>query len=141
MSMREKDQADFDLERFIDMFDEALTSKDPRVIETLRSLLMIVTLTRPESTAEHSRRDGPLRRLFEDMHDLNRRVSRQDEELRSITNEFRRGSQPYRWEAEDKYTMGAAQNLAQSIDRDVFHELSKSATMQINGGTWPKGKL
>ena len=28
---REKDQADFDLESFIDLFDEALTSDDPSV--------------------------------------------------------------------------------------------------------------
>ena len=61
---REKDQADFDLERFVDMFDEALTSQDPRVMDALRSLMMIVTLTCPESKTEHSRRDGPLRRLF-----------------------------------------------------------------------------
>ena len=44
---REKDSADFDLERFVDMFDEALTSQDPRVMDSLRSLMMIVTLTRP----------------------------------------------------------------------------------------------
>ena len=44
---REKDQADFDLERFIDMFDEAVNSRDPRVVNALRSLMMIVTLTRP----------------------------------------------------------------------------------------------
>ena len=28
---REKDQADFDLERFIEMFDEALTSRDEQI--------------------------------------------------------------------------------------------------------------
>jgi hypothetical protein len=39
---REPDQADFDLERFIDLFDEAMTSKDPRVVETLRSLSCIL---------------------------------------------------------------------------------------------------
>ena len=72
--MREKDQADFDLERFIDLFDEAMTSKDPRVVETLRNLMMIVTLTRPETYNKHDRKSGPLRRLFEDMHDLNRRI-------------------------------------------------------------------
>ena len=38
---RESDQADFDLERFIDLFDDAMTSKDPRVVETLRNLLML----------------------------------------------------------------------------------------------------
>ena len=43
---REKDQADFDLERFIEMFDEALTSNDERVINALRSLMMMVILTK-----------------------------------------------------------------------------------------------
>jgi hypothetical protein len=60
---REPDQADFDLDRFVDMFDEAMTSKDPRVVETLRKLLMIVALTRPETYEDHGRRSGPLRRL------------------------------------------------------------------------------
>jgi hypothetical protein len=133
---REPDQADFDLDRFVDLFDEAMTSKDPRVIETLRNLLMIVTLTRPE-TYNSNDRTGPLRRLFEDMRHLNNRVSRMEEELRDV----RRPAQPYRWEAEDKYTMAAASNLAQSIDRDVMRELSKQTAMQINGGVWPKGTL
>lgn len=82
---REKDQADFDLERFIDMFDEAMTSRDPRVIDTLRSLMMIVTLTRPESaTVPIDRNRGPLRRLFEDVNHLNRRLHTLEEELRSL---------------------------------------------------------
>jgi hypothetical protein len=138
---REPDQADFDLERFIDMFDEAMTSKDPRVIETLRSLLMIVTLTRPEARPGHDRNSGPLRRLFEDLHDLNRRVTRHADELQNLTNKLTRSDQPYRWEYEDKYTMTAAQGMAQSIDRDLMRELSKSTALQINGGKWPKGKL
>jgi hypothetical protein len=140
---REPDQADYDLERFIDMFDEALTSKDPRVIETLRSLLMIVTLTRPEARAQYDRQAGPLRRLYDDMYNLNRSVNRIDEELRNVTNEVRRSNprQEYPWENQDKYTMAAASNLAQSIDRDVMRELSKSTAMAINGGDWPKGTL
>ena len=35
---REKDQADFDLEQFIDLFDEALTSNDPRVKQALATI-------------------------------------------------------------------------------------------------------
>jgi len=50
---REKDQADFDLERFVDMFDTAMTSNDPRVVETLRKLMMIVALTRPLEWWKH----------------------------------------------------------------------------------------
>ena len=130
---READQADFDLDRFIDMFDEAMTSKDPRVIETLRSLMMIVTLTRPEATTKHDRLTGPLRRLYDDLYHLNRRMGQMDEELRNITNELRRSSQPYRWEAEDKYTMAAAKGMAQQIDADIIK--------QFNSSVWPKGKL
>jgi hypothetical protein len=69
---REKDSADFDLDRFINMFDEALTSKDPRVIDALRGLLMIVALTRPEARTSVER--GPLRRLVNDVTNLNRRL-------------------------------------------------------------------
>ena len=69
---REKDSADFDLDRFIRMFDEALTSQDPRVIDALRGLLMIVTLTRPEARTSIER--GPLRRLVDDVTNLNRRL-------------------------------------------------------------------
>jgi len=69
---REKDSADFDLDRFINMFDEALTSQDPRVIDALRGLLMIVTLTRSEARTAVER--GPLRRLVNDVTNLNRRL-------------------------------------------------------------------
>ena len=69
---REKDSADFDLDRFINMFDEALTSQDPRVIDALRGLLMIVALTRPEARTSVER--GPLRRLVDDVTNLNRRL-------------------------------------------------------------------
>ena len=69
---RETDSADFDLDRFIRMFDEALTSEDPRVIDALRGLLMIVTLTRPEARTSIER--GPLRRLVNDVTNLNKRL-------------------------------------------------------------------
>jgi hypothetical protein len=73
---RNADQSDFDLERFINMFDEALTSRDPRVIDALRGLMMTVTLTRSETRdVMEDRRTGPLRRLVEDVNDLHRRIS------------------------------------------------------------------
>lgn len=78
---REATQADFDLERFIKLMDQAMTSKDPRVKDALRSLLMIVALTDPEP--EVSDRDvGPLRQLANDLWDLNRRIGRVEEEIR-----------------------------------------------------------
>jgi hypothetical protein len=136
---REPDQADFDLDRFIDLFDEAMTSKDPRVVETLRNLLMIVTLTRPETYNKHDRRAGPLRRLFEDMHDLNRRVNRMEEEQHQRERER---AYPKQWPAaEDKYTLATAAQMAQHIDADVMRKLSKQTAITVNGGSWPKGKL
>ena len=135
---REPDQADFDLERFINMFDEAMTSKDPRVVETLRSLMMIVTLTRPETSEPFNNRNrGPLRRLFEDMNDLNRTVSRMQEEIQHLNNRFARAEQPYRWEAEDKYTLAGAAKMAQQIDQDVLNQLKQQhyqAAKKINAG-------
>lgn len=127
MAAREPDQSDFDLERFINLFDEAMTSKDPRVIETLRNLLMIVTLTRPETYSEQNRRAGPLRKLFEDMNDLNRAMNRMQEELHIISNEVRRSSQPYRWEAEDKYTLAASAKMASQIDQDLINTIKIKA--------------
>jgi len=144
MSSREKDQSDFDLERFIDMFDTAMTSEDPRVVETLRKLLMIVALTQPETgSVEHDRQRGPLRRMFDDMHNLNRRMHEMEDGIRSIQRERERNwsKDVYRANDYDKYTMAAAAQMAQSIDNDFLQELSKQTTMTINGGPWPKGKL
>jgi hypothetical protein len=128
---REKDQADFDLERFVDMFDEALTSQDPRVMNALRSLMMMVTLTRPESrdSGLHDRNHGPLRRLYEDVNHLNSRLYRLEEELRDV----RRPAQPYRWEAEDKYTLAGAAQIAQQIDQDTLNKLKATYRGKIQG--------
>ena len=128
---REKDQADFDLERFVDMFDEALISQDPRVINALRSLMMMVTLTRPESrdSGLHDRNSGPLRRLYEDVNHLNRRLHSLEEELRDV----RRPAQPYRWEAEDKYTLAGAAQIAQQIDQDTLNKLKATYRGKIQG--------
>ena len=71
---REKDQADFDLEAFIDLFDEALTSDDPSVQKTLQHLMVIAALAR--NHAGHDRRNGPLRRMFDDQANILRRLER-----------------------------------------------------------------
>lgn len=112
---READQADFDLERFVGMFDEAMTSQDPRVIETLRSLMMIVALTRPETHSEHDRRSGPLRRLFEDMNHLNRRMHDMEEKINAMRRPDGSAEKyPHQQYPNEKYTV-AALNRAQGI--------------------------
>ena len=118
---REPDQADFDLERFIDMFDEAMTSKDPRVMKTLRDLMMIVALTRSESRATHGRNSGPLRRLFEDMHHLNRRMYDLEDTIRRVS------AQPEEKAYQANIAMKASQDIAQHIDQDLINTLKIKA--------------
>ena len=136
-AVREKDQADFDLERFIDMFDEATTSSDPRVINALRSLLMIVTLTRSESLVNglHDRNAGPLRRLYEDVSNLNRRLHRVEDEFRQSRAQVY--SNDAKYPNEKYYTVQAAagSDLVQKIDQDVLNQLKQNAVGAIAGGS------
>ena len=116
-SAREKTQADFDLERFINMFDDALTSTDPRVKNALQNLMMMVILT--ESDAPGTRMVGPLRQLYEDVHTINRRLHRVEDDVQYLK----------RPPAEDysKYTMKTAALRAQSIDDDAMHQITQIA--------------
>jgi hypothetical protein len=127
---REPDQSDFNLERFINLFDEAMTSKDPRVIETLRSLMMIVVLTRPETSEPFTNRRGPLRRLFDDVNNLTNRIHRMEEELRDVQTRSSRDrvyDRVYNWDNQDKFTMAAAAaQQAHSIDKDFLEKLNRS---------------
>lgn len=127
---REKDQADFDLERFVDMFDEAMTSRDPRVMDALRGLMMIVTLTRPESrdSGLQDRNAGPLRRLYEDMNHLHRRVERMEEQLSQA--ERSRSKDDYYKYPYEKYSMQQAAALSNKIDQDVLDKIKAVAKIK-----------
>lgn len=90
------DQAEFDLDRFIDMFDQALTSNDPRVVDALRSLLMLTILTRPET--KNSGADlatGPLRKLVNEQANIVRKVNRLEDDLHRAQRELQRDSHRY----------------------------------------------
>lgn len=133
---REPDQADFDLERFVDMFDEALTSRDPRVMDALRGLMMMVTLTRPESrnSGLHDRNAGPLRRLYEDINHLHRRVERMEDQLQRAERS-QLPPQPYDpynypWE---KYSMQSAAAMAAKIDQDVLDKIKTQHVAKAKG--------
>lgn len=91
-AMREKNSSDYDLERFVDMFDQALISDDPRIKNALRQLMMMVILTdsgdhEAESQAKQITRSGPLRRMQEDMREQIRWIQRLEGELESIKRE------------------------------------------------------
>ncbi len=91
--MREKDSADYDLERFVEIFDEALTSDDPRVKNALRQLMMMVILTSNEHEDRvqvHSHREGPLRRMQEDLRDISTRMHMFDEKIRRLEHDLSR---------------------------------------------------
>ena len=95
-AMREKDSSDYDLERLTELFDEALTSDDPRVKNALRQLMMMVILT----SADHEDRDkqrltgrvGPMRRMQEDLRDLMRTVQDLKHEIQNLQKQAARGS-------------------------------------------------
>jgi hypothetical protein len=92
-AVREKDSADYDLDRFVELFDEALTSNDPRVKNALRQLMMMVILTSNEHedrVRAHSHREGPLRRMQEDVRDMATRMHKLDEQIRRMEFEIRR---------------------------------------------------
>jgi guanylate kinase len=121
---REKDQADFDLERFIDMFDDALRSQDPRVIDALRSLMMMVILTKPESKDTISDRNhGPLRRLIEDTNNINRRLSRVEDEIRADRRDQEKSLYKYA-------TTQASAQMAKDIDEELLKNIMKISTIK-----------
>ena len=72
---REKDQADFDLETFVDLFDTAMSSDNPAVQRALKNLLMIAAIVNAEDP-EATMRQGPLRRVIDDQRNIIRRLER-----------------------------------------------------------------
>jgi hypothetical protein len=106
--MREKSTADYDLERFIEMFDTALTSNDPRVQNALRQLMMMVILT--DNSHENKEktlggRQGPLRRITEELNMVQRRMHDLANELStlrlaSVDSRARSALSPYQDRAE-----------------------------------------
>ena len=128
---REKLQADFDLERFIEMFDEALTSDDERVVNALRSLMMMVILTKSESGS--GQKIGPLRQLFDDMHNINRRLNDTEERVRSIDGQLRnRGyAKDYFDQEYRKYSMNDVQSWQQTMSEEKYKYL-QSTLAKIN---------
>ena len=79
MSSREKTQADFDLETFLDLFDTAISSDNPAVQRALKNLLLISTMVQSE-TLPDQRIKGPLRQVIDDIRNLNRRLERLEDE-------------------------------------------------------------
>ena len=125
---REKDQADFDLERFIEMFDEALTSRDPRVVNALRSVMMMTILTKSETygSLAQDRNSGPLRRLYEDVNHMNRRMHDMQMEIKRLSVQ---ATQAESWTAEKYWSITQAVKMAQE---NIGEDMLQGAINKIN---------
>lgn len=88
-AIREKDEADYDLERFTEMFDIAMTSQDPRVKQALRQLMMMVILTdRGDHESALRQQIGPLRRMQYDMQELQKWVKRLEDKYSHLQQQM-----------------------------------------------------
>jgi hypothetical protein len=129
-SAREKTQADFDLERFIDMFDEALTSKDERVINALRSLMMMVILTKPEDRNPMADRDsGPLRQLYDDVRHINRRLHHTEDTVRELERNVQAHASEKFWKVPEAKAQTASDFWRES---DIKYDYYKGAIRKLN---------
>lgn len=72
MGSREKDQSDFDLETFVDLFDTAMSSDNPAVQRALKNLVLISAMVNAQNS--DGLRKGPLRRVVDDIQMLNKRI-------------------------------------------------------------------
>lgn len=125
-AFRVQDQADFDLDRFIDMFDQALTSDDPRVVDALRGLMMMVILTTSEDHGPAvDRARGPLRRIVEEQRSLTRRVNNIEDSLQRIHRDVT--NREYGTYDVDKYMA----NVVQSAEQQ---KAAQNVVMKLNGG-------
>ena len=124
------------------MFDEAMTSTDPRVIETLRSLMMIVAMTRPEDRHQFTdRKTGPLRQMYDDVKVAHRRISDLEDMFKMVMLEHDQAKK-HAWPvAEEKYKMMAAAQMAQSIDEDLMKNLARQINSPGLNLAQPKGLL
>jgi hypothetical protein len=93
MPSREKDQADFDLETFVDLFDTAMSSDNPAVQRALKNLLMIAAIVNAEN-AEAGMKQGPLRRVLEDQKNIVSRLNRIENEKVYTQTPYAPGSIP-----------------------------------------------
>lgn len=73
MAMREKDQADFDLETFVDLFDTAMSSDNPAVQRALKNLVLISAIVNAQENPDSIRR-GPLRKIVDDILSIRKRL-------------------------------------------------------------------
>lgn len=73
--------SEVDIQQLIEVIDRALTSKDERVINALRQLMMMVILTHPDS---HDSEPGPLTEMTTEVRSLRKRMAEVEYELSRV---------------------------------------------------------
>ena len=80
----------------------------------------------------HDRNAGPLRRLYEEVGHLNRRLHRVEDEFRQ--SRAQNYSNDAKYPNEKYYTIQAAAEMSQKVDQDVLNQLKQNAVSAIAGG-------
>jgi hypothetical protein len=127
-------QADIDLQRVFELFDTALTSKDERVVNALRSLLMIVALTDPED-ADAKGDIGPLRAMERDLNSMHGRIRGLEDQMRAVQDVLSRADATSRRYGSDRAYIWPDRSdpnpLAQSSSNIYMNDYIK----KLNGGS------
>lgn len=89
--MNDENDSDFDLEKFVDLFDTAMTSTNPTVQRAFKNLLLVSTIA---DSKPHDKviSKGPLRKLVEDVKQLTARVSTLEYNLMSASQTYYRNN-------------------------------------------------
>lgn len=122
--MSENNQTD--VKQLIDIIDRALTSNDERVINALRSLMMITLLT---STDDPDNRAGPLGDMMQTVNRLHNRVN-------DLEREISRNRNDNPWE--DKWRSKSATDYSKSATDYYFDSIkAQRATSSTGYGAIP----
>jgi vacuolar-type H+-ATPase subunit I/STV1 len=100
--------------------------------------MMMVTLTRPESrdSGLHDRNSGPLRRLYEDVNHLNRRLHSLEDEVRHLKSSIFNKEASYNEAHEYDYPyekFSLQQQIANIVDQDVLNQLKTKNVAKVKG--------
>ena len=77
---------------------------------------------------EMGRNTGPLRRLFEDVQHINRRVYDLEDTIRRVTRPPQEMAERVSdWPVAEKITMQAARDMAQKMDQDIINQMKMKA--------------
>ena len=77
---------------------------------------------------EMGRNTGPLRRLFEDVQHINRRVYDVEDTIRRMARPAQEmAERATTWPVSEKIAMTAAQTMAQKMDQDIINQMKAKA--------------